>query len=90
MSICLLRGPLDGKAVATHKVVPVPPPRKILWMDNEGTDPKADGSDFVTVVAAVADKNGNIVRLNNYNIRFSIEGEGRPLGGPGVLANRFP
>jgi len=54
-------------------------------MDNEGTDLKADGSDFVTVVAAVADKNGNIKRLNNYNIRFSIEGEGRLLGGPGVL-----
>lgn len=59
-------------------------------MDNEGTDLKADGSDFVTVVAAVADKNGNIKRLNNYNIRFSIEGEGRLLGGPGVLANPVP
>ena len=42
-------------------------------MDNEGTDLKADGSDFVTVVAAVADKNGNIKRLNNYNIRFLLK-----------------
>ena len=87
----LAEGLIDGKVVATHKVVPARRPEKILlWMDNEGTDLKADGSDFVTVVAAVADKNGNIKRLNNYNICFSIEGEGRLLGGPGVLANLVP
>ena len=87
----LAEGLIDGKVVATHKVVPARRPEKILlWMDNEGTDLKADGSDFVTVVVAVADKNGNIKRLNNYNIRFSIEGEGRLLGGPGVLANPVP
>lgn len=87
----LAEGLIDGKVVATHKVVPARRPEKILlWMDNEGTDLKADGSDFVTVVAAVADKNGNIKRLNNYNIRFSIEDEGRLLGGPGVLANPVP
>ena len=87
----LAEGLIDGKVVATHKVVPARRPEKILlWMDNEGTDLKADGSDFVTVVAAVADKNGNIKRLNNYNIRFSIEGEGRLLGGPGVLGNPVP
>ena len=87
----LAEGLIDGKVVATHKVVPARRPEKILlWMDNEGTDLKADGSDFVTVVAAVADKNGNIKRLNNYNICFSIEVEGRLLGGPGVLANPVP
>ena len=42
------------------------------------------------IVCSGADKNGNIKRLNNYNIRFSIEGEGRLLGGPGVLANPAP
>ena len=81
----LAEGLIDGKVVATRR-----PEKILLWMDNEGTDLKADGSDFVTVVAAVADKNGNIKRLNNYNIRFSIEGEGRLLGGPGVLANPVP
>lgn len=87
----LAEGLIDGKVVATHKVVPARRPEKILlWVDNEGTDLKADGSDFVTVVAAVADKHGNIKRLNNYNIRFSIEGEGRILGGPDVLANPAP
>lgn len=87
----LAEGLIDGKVVATHKVVPARRPEKILlWVDNEGTDLKADGSDFITVVAAVADKHGNIKRLNNYNIRFSIEGEGRILGGPDVLANPAP
>lgn len=87
----LAEGLIDGEVVATHKVVPARRPEKILlWVDNEGTDLKADGSDFVTVVAAVADKNGNIKRLNNYNIRFSVEGEGRLLGGSGVLANPAP
>ena len=87
----LAEGLIDGKVVATHKVVPARRPEKILlWVDNEGTALKADGSDFVTVVAAVADKQGNIKRLNNYNIRFSIEGEGRILGGPDVLANPAP
>ena len=87
----LAEGLIDGKVVATHKVVPARRPEKILlWMDNEGTDLKADGSDFVTVVAAVADKNGNIKRLNNYTNSYSMVGEGGVLGGPGVLANPVP
>lgn len=87
----LAEGLMDGKVVATHKVVPARRPEKILlWVDNEGTDLKADGSDFVTVIAAVADKNGNIKRLNNDYIRFSIEGEGRLLGGDDILANPAP
>lgn len=57
---------------------------------NENTDLKADGSDFVTVVAAIADKNGNIKRLNNYYVKFHVEGEGRILGGANILANPAP
>lgn len=87
----LAEGWMDGKVVATHKVVPTRRPEKVLlWVDNEGTDLKADGSDFVTVVAAVADKQGNIKRLNNYSIRFTVEGEGRILGDASVQANPAP
>lgn len=87
----LAEGLMDGKVVATHKVAPARRPEKILlWVDNNGTDLKADGSDFVTVVAAVADKDGNIKRLNNYFIKFAIDGEGRILGGSDVLANPAP
>lgn len=87
----LAEGLVDGKVVATHKVTPARRPEKLmLWVDNEGTNLEANGSDFVTVVAAVADKQGNIKRLNNYFIQFHIEGEGRMLGGADVMANPAP
>ena len=87
----LAEGLIDGKVVATHEVHPARRPEKLLlWIDNEGVDLKADGSDFVTVVAAVADKNGNIKRLNNYYVKFHVEGEGRLLGDASILANPAP
>ena len=87
----LAEGMIDGKVVATHKVYPARRPEKIiLWVDNENTPLLADGSDCVTVVAAVADNNGNIKRLNNDFIRFEVSGEGRLLGDASVLANPAP
>ena len=87
----LAEGLIDGKVVATHKVCPARRPEKImLWLDNEGEPLRADGSDAVVVVAAIADRNGNVKRLNNDYIKFSIEGEGRILGGADVLANPAP
>ena len=84
-------GLINGKVVATHEVHPARRPEKVLlWVDNEGVNLKADGSDFVTVVAAIADKNGNIKRLNNYYVKFHVEGEGRILGDAGILANPAP
>lgn len=87
----LAEGIIDGKVVATHKVCPARRPEKImLWVDNEGEQLHADGSDAVVVVAAIADGNGNIKRLNNDYVKFSIEGEGRIVGGADVLANPAP
>ena len=87
----LAEGLINGKVVTTHKVCPARRPSKLLlWIDNENTELKADGSDFVTVIAAIADKNDNIKRLNNYYVKFHIEGEGRILGGANVLANPAP
>ena len=87
----LAEGVIKGKVVATHRVAPARRPEKIiLWVDRENTSLKADGSDFVTVIAAIADKDGRIKRLNNDYIRFSIEGEGRILGGADILANPAP
>ena len=89
--LLLAEGLIDGKVVATHEVHPARRPEKLLlWIDNEGVNLKADGSDFVTVVAAVADKNGNIKRLNNYYVKFHVEGEGRLLGDASILANPAP
>ena len=42
------------------------------------------------IVAEITDKNGNVKRLNNYYIKFFVEGEGRILGGANVLANPAP
>ena len=73
---------MDGKVVATDKVTPAQRTEKlVLWLDNEGVDLVANGSDFVTVVAGIADKNGTIQRLSNDIVKFEIEGEGRILGG---------
>lgn len=47
----------------------------------------ADGSDMVTVIAAVADDNGNIKRLNNYEIKFEIEGPGQLVGDERTFTN---
>ena len=81
-------GLMNGKVVATHEVYPARRPEKLLlWLDHENQDIKANGSDVATVVAAVADKNGNIKRLNNYNIYFQIEGEGRIIGDESIGAN---
>lgn len=87
----LAEGLIDGKVVATHQLAPARRPEKILLrVDNEGTGLQADGSDVVTVVASVADKNGNIKRLNNYYINFHIEGEGRIIGDGSIMANPRP
>ncbi|MBR1962990.1 MAG: glycoside hydrolase family 2 protein [Alistipes sp.] len=87
----LAEGLMNGEVVATHKVCPARRPSKVvMWLDNEGNHLEANGSDFTTVVAAIADREGNIKRLNNYYIKFHIEGEGRILGGAGELANPAP
>lgn len=90
-SYLLAEGFIDGKLVATHKVTPARRPSKlVLWIDNEDMDLKADGSDLVTVVAAVADGNGNIKRLNNYYIKFEIEGEGELVSNEETYTNPRP
>lgn len=76
-SYLLAEGLIGGKVVATHKVMPARRPVKLLlWADDEGTPLQADGSDLVTIVAAVADANGTIKRLNNSTVRFEVSGEG--------------
>lgn len=90
-SYLLAEGYIDGKLVATHKVTPARRPSKILlWADNEKMELKADGSDMVTIIAAIADENGTIKRLNNYYIKFEIEGEGKIVGNSNDFTNPCP
>lgn len=87
-SYLLAEGIVDGEVVATHKVMPARRPSKIiLWADNEGTETIADGSDLITVIAAIADENGNIKRLNNYHINFEIEGPGELVASKETFTN---
>lgn len=87
-SYLLAEGIVDGKVVATHKVMPARRHSKIiLWADNEGTETIADGSDLITVIAAIADENGNIKRLNNYHIKFEIEGPGELVASKETFTN---
>lgn len=84
----LAEGVIKGQVVATDTVYPARRPSKlVLWLDNEQTTLRADGSDCVVVVAGIADRNGNIKRLNNYQVRFTVTGEGRLLGDESVGAN---
>lgn len=74
----LAEGFIDGKLVATHKRYPSGQAYQIrLTLDNENIPLSADGSDIVTIVAEIVDKRGTVKRLNNAEILFSIEGEGR-------------
>lgn len=90
-SYLLAEGLIDGKVVATHKVMPSRRPSKLLlWVDDEQVEMTADGSDLVTVIAAVADEKGTIKRLNNYHIRFEIEGQGELVGNAETFTNPRP
>lgn len=87
----LAEGIVDGKVVATHKVAPARrPSRIILTVDNEGVPLTADGADFVTVVAAIADDAGNIKRLSNQTIHFEVEGPATIVGDPLPTINPAP
>lgn len=87
-SYLLAEGLVDGKVVATHKVMPARRPSQIkLWADNEGMQTTADGSDLITVVAAITDDNGNIKRLNNCHIKFEIEGPGEVVASEETFTN---
>lgn len=87
-SYLLAEGLVDGKVVATHKVMPARRPSQIkLWADNESMQTTADGSDLITVVAAITDDNGNIKRLNNCHIKFEIEGPGELVASEETFTN---
>ena len=87
----LAEGLIGDQVVATHQVFPAGRAEKVVvWLDHEGVDLVANGSDFVTVIAGIADKSGRIKRLNTDAVKFTIEGEGRLLGGSDPRLNPRP
>ncbi|EXZ03377.1 hypothetical protein [Bacteroides fragilis] len=45
---------------------------------------------MVTVIAAIADENGNIKRLNNHEVKFEIEGQGQLIADEAIFTNPRP
>ncbi len=84
----IAEGLVDGKVVARYKRMPAERPVKIvLTVENSEMPLLANGTDFVRVIASVTDRNGNVKRLNNSTLRFSVEGEGSIIGGSEIFAN---
>lgn len=87
-SYLLAEGIVDGRVVATHRVAPARRPSQLLLkVDDEQLRMRADGSDLVTVVAAVADANGTVKRLNDAEILFEIEGPGELVASAETFTN---
>jgi beta-galactosidase len=81
-------GLINGKVVARVVRTPAMRPTKIqLNIDYPQHPLVADGSDFVTVIASVTDDKGVVKRLNDYIIKFEIEGEGQIIGDESTGAN---
>ena len=77
----LAEGFMGGEVVATHKRFPARRPARLQLLVDDGGEPlQADGSDLVTIVCSVEDAHGNVRRLNNERILFTVEGEGQLLG----------
>ena len=90
-SYLLAEGFVEGKLVATHKLEPTRRPSKLLlWTDDENVEMQADGSDIVTVVAAITDRDGRIKRLNNSIVKFEIDGPGIFIGNEETHTNPRP
>ena len=87
-SYLLAEGYLNGQKVAEQMRRPARRAERILLqVDESGKKLLADGSDKIVVIASIVDKNGQIKRLNNAFVRFTIEGEGRLVGGEKEHAN---
>lgn len=78
----------NGNVVATHTRSMSRRPAKLhIEVDTMNLAMVANGGDLVVVTAQMVDEWGQIKRLNNEEIKFTIEGEGRLIGSPETLTN---
>ncbi|UDQ98593.1 glycoside hydrolase family 2 TIM barrel-domain containing protein [Lentisphaerota bacterium WC36G] len=83
-----IKGFVNGKEVIVDSRLPsTRAARLVLIPDFSGTPLLADGSDIVTVVAYLVDKNNQIKRLNDSEVKFTVTGEGQVLGDASIAAN---
>ena len=77
----VVEGLINGKVVCSEIKRPSKRPTKLkIEIDHENIPLVANGSDFVPLVVSLTDDLGIVKRLNNYSVRFEVEGEGRILG----------
>jgi len=81
-------GLVDGEVVAKHTRTPALRPARIK-LEIAGFSPSlvANGSDIITLIASITDEQGNVKRLNNGQIKFEIQGEGRIVDDGQIMAN---
>jgi beta-galactosidase len=71
---------INGEEVATHSVkTPGTATALDLTIDESGKAPKAGVNDVIFVHAKLLDENGTIVRQNNVEVNFEIEGDAQVL-----------
>lgn len=81
-------GLIDGVVVTTtKKIAALRKSHIILELENKNIPLVANGSDMITVIASIVDKNGIVKRLNNDIIKFEIKGEGSIIGDANIMAN---
>ena len=81
-------GLIDGKVVATHTTKPSARSYEVrLRLDDAGVPFTANGSDIVTVIASITDRQGEVRDLAKEVIVFEVEGEGEIVGDERIQAN---
>ena len=81
-------GLIDGKVVATYTTKPSARSYEVrLRVDDAGIPFVANGSDIVTVIASITDRQGEVRDLAKEVIVFEVEGEGEIVGDERIQAN---
>lgn len=80
-------GLLDGKVAVRAKNMPSKRNEQLILTVDSGLPLRANGSDIVTVIASIADKDGYVKHLSQETVIFEVEGEGELVGGRDIEAN---
>lgn len=80
-------GFIDGKVAIRTKKMPSKRNEALTLTLEQGIAPQANGSDIVTLIASVADKDGNVKHLSQESIVFTVEGEGELVTAPTIGSN---
>lgn len=80
-------GFIDGKVAIRTQKMPSKRNETLTLTLEQGIAPQANGSDIVTLIASVADKDGYVKHLSQESIVFTVEGEGELVTAPNIGSN---